>query len=270
MAAPITREQDRLDLQHHLCNLSFDNKLFFAPIGKNPQHCLDIGTGTGIWALDFADQHPSCQVLGIDLSPGQPNFVPPNLKFIIDDAEDLWIYDQKFDFIHSRMMAGSIADFPKLITSAYENLAPGGWLEFQDYGLPVKSADGTHIGTSVEQWGELLCEAGRRLGRPLGDDVSANYKRWMEEAGFVDVEELHFMWPTNSWPKDPLMKEIGRWNVVNVVDGLEGFSLALLTRALGWRKEEVDVLVAKTTAGLRDKRIHGYFPIPVVYGRKPF
>ena len=41
-----------LDLQHHLFLLTFHGKLFLAPINENPLHILDVGTGTGIWALD--------------------------------------------------------------------------------------------------------------------------------------------------------------------------------------------------------------------------
>ena len=67
------------------------------------------------------------QVIGIDLSPIQPDFVPPNLVFEIDDIEEEWEYKRKFDFIHSRMMTGSIHDWPKLIKSIYNNLNPGGW-----------------------------------------------------------------------------------------------------------------------------------------------
>lgn len=44
-------EQEREDMKHamviHLC----DGKLHFAPL-NNPQNILDIGTGTGIWAID--------------------------------------------------------------------------------------------------------------------------------------------------------------------------------------------------------------------------
>lgn len=46
--------------------------------------------------------------------------------------------------------------------------------------------------------------------------------------------------------------------------------MALLTRGLDWKKEEVDIFVAKVTSDLRDKKIHAYFPMPVTFGRKPF
>lgn len=150
------------------------------------------------------------------------------------------------------------------------NLEPGGWIELQDYGLPVRSADGTHLGTSLFLWGQLLCEAAAKIGRPLGSDASEHFEEWMKDVGFVDIQQKMFMWPTNSWPKDAFMKELGRWNQVNIIDGLEAFCLALLTRGLGWKKEEVDILVAKTTSDLRNRRIHAYFPMPVIYGRKPF
>lgn len=108
-----------------------------------------------------------------------------------------------------------------------------------------------------------------KLGRPLGSECSDHYVEWMQAAGFVDIQVKVFMWPTNGWPKDPYMKEIGRWNQINILEGLEGFCLALLTRGLGWKKEEVDVFVAKVSSDLRNRRIHAYFPMPVVFGRRP-
>jgi ubiquinone/menaquinone biosynthesis C-methylase UbiE len=31
-------------------------KLFFAPVGNNPQKVLDLGTGTGSWAIEGDSQ----------------------------------------------------------------------------------------------------------------------------------------------------------------------------------------------------------------------
>lgn len=45
-----------VDMENHLWFMTLYENLFLAPIGENPQNCLDIGTGTGIWAMDFGSQ----------------------------------------------------------------------------------------------------------------------------------------------------------------------------------------------------------------------
>jgi hypothetical protein len=47
------REQDRLDLFHSMFRHMLGNRLFLAPIKEGPLRVLDIGTGTGIWAIEF-------------------------------------------------------------------------------------------------------------------------------------------------------------------------------------------------------------------------
>lgn len=39
---------------HHIYRLLLGGDLHLAPI-KDPKRVLDIGTGTGIWAIDFAE-----------------------------------------------------------------------------------------------------------------------------------------------------------------------------------------------------------------------
>jgi hypothetical protein len=112
-------ELDRLDIQHHLFFLTFGCKLFISPITQT-KRVLDAGTGTGIWAMQFADKYPEAEVFGIDLSPIQPKFVPPNLTFIIDDLEeDYWTCGANFDFIYSRMMTASFRDWPRFLASSF-------------------------------------------------------------------------------------------------------------------------------------------------------
>ena len=58
-------EQDRLDLQHEMFLFTFGRNLYNAPIEKDKlKEVLDLGTGTGIWAVDFADEFPGAQVVG--------------------------------------------------------------------------------------------------------------------------------------------------------------------------------------------------------------
>lgn len=91
----------------------------------------------------------------------------------------------------------------------------------------------------------------------------------MADAGFIDIVEIPFMWPQNRWPKDKHFKELGLWTRENFTSGAEAMSLALLTRGLGWTREEVVVFVARVKNDMRDPRIHAYWPLYVVYGRKP-
>lgn len=71
-----------MDLQHLLYLETTHGKLFLAPLRENPRRCLDLMTGTGNWAIDFADAFPMCDVLGTDLSPIQPQYVPVNCRYV--------------------------------------------------------------------------------------------------------------------------------------------------------------------------------------------
>lgn len=61
------REQERMNMVHHMFKLVLGGKLFLAPIQPGPLRVLDIGTGTGIWAIDLADQFPSAELVCHDL-----------------------------------------------------------------------------------------------------------------------------------------------------------------------------------------------------------
>jgi len=113
-------ELERLDLMHGLFALINDNKLHLAPIGASPQRILDVGAGTGVWWIEMGDLYPSAEIIGIDLSGDMPAFVPPNVKFEIDDAEEPWTFSQLFDYIHTRYMTGGIKDWPAYIEQCFK------------------------------------------------------------------------------------------------------------------------------------------------------
>lgn len=66
---------DQPDLQHNICILTQDNKLFISPAGLDRplKRVLDAGCGTCIWSVDLADEFPEVSVCGVDLSPIQPD-----------------------------------------------------------------------------------------------------------------------------------------------------------------------------------------------------
>ncbi|KAN0088992.1 S-adenosyl-L-methionine-dependent methyltransferase [Hyaloscypha variabilis] len=261
-------ERDRLDLQHHLFQLMFGGKIFTAPIDRTKLHrVLDVGTGTGIWAIDMGDAYPEAEVYGVDVSPIQPQFTPPNVKFEIDDLEKPWTFSEGFDFIFSRMITGSFANWKEYIFRCFEFTNPGGYLELQDICLPIHCDDDTLKGTNLEKYGELLLEGSVKLGLALNSALTT--KKLMEEAGFVDVVEVIYKWPLNRWPANKHMKEIGLWAHEVTISNLSGLSIALFTHGLGWRIEELEVFLADVRKDMKNSRIHSYWPIYIVHGRKP-
>jgi hypothetical protein len=66
------------------------------------------------------DEYPEAEIQGIDLSPIQPQWVPPNVQFMVDDAEAEWLFPaESLDYIHIRHMTSSIRDWPTLLSRAY-------------------------------------------------------------------------------------------------------------------------------------------------------
>lgn len=261
-------ELERLDLEHNLFLLTLDNKLCLCPKSEGAKRVLDIGTGTGIWAIDYADRYPEAEVIGVDLSPVAPVWVPDNCTFEVDDVEKEWVWSKPFDFIFSRMLGGSFAATQAFINKAYNHLEPGGYLEMIDMALPVSSDDGTltedHF---LHKMSVMTVEAAKNLGRPI--HLAPEYKEMFEKAGFEDVTLKRFKWPSNIWPKDPKFKEMGRWNIANIDPGLEGLTLFLFTHGLGMSKEETLAYCAGARKEIRDVKIHAYWPLVICYGKKP-
>lgn len=147
-----------------------------------------------MWAIDFADEHPQAEVIGTDISPIQPTWIPPNLRFEMEDCTTAWTFSPAtFDYIHLRYLVGSIADWTELFKEAYAATKPGGWVESFE-GSPHMVADDGSVPekSAISQWGRFFEEGGRAMGRTfmvIGDGIQ---RRAMEEAGFVDIGEWDF------------------------------------------------------------------------------
>ena len=148
-------------------------------------------------------------------------------------------------------------------------MAPGGYLEFQDYGCEIFLSDGTKLDGinpdhAISDYIFHVTSAAERAKRPLR--VGRGVADRMRKAGFVDVEEKTAIWPLGTWPKQKALKEVGRWGMVGMVEGAYPFGLYLLTRE-GWTPEEVRKLVDDALAST--KKHNYYFQAWFVYGKKP-
>lgn len=143
---------------------------------------------------DFADQYPGAEVVGVDVSPTQPQWIPPNLKFEHDDVSQPWTYKpDTFDYIHMRWLVGNIEDWYELFKEIFRALKPGGYFESKESSAIITSDDGTVTEDSaLSQWGKVFNQAGKKWGRSfliVEDDIQ---RKAMEAAGFVDIKEYPF------------------------------------------------------------------------------
>ena len=119
------------------------------------------------------------------------------------------------------------------------------------------SDDGTVLPESMfDQWGKTSLLLGDKFGKSLRvvDEAKGN----MQAAGFVDIVEHRWKLPIGGWPADKRFKEIGQYNRIHCEQGIEGWSIYLLTTVLQWSVEEVQIYLAKMRTALKDRKIHAY------------
>lgn len=195
-------------------------------------------------------------MIGNDLSPIQPSFVPPNLQFVIDDFEQDWP-EERFDFIHARQLAGAVRDWQRLIKQAYDHLKPGGYFEAKDFAVSAWSSDNTlKEDSEYMKYLNNLHAAGDKTGKKM--NIAPELKGLIKKAGFEDVTEKVYLIPLGPWPKDQKLKELGKWVSVSTQDAVEAYGLRLYTQVLGWSPDPARIHFALVKAQLRRPSVHAY------------
>ncbi|EXJ84138.1 hypothetical protein A1O3_04805 [Capronia epimyces CBS 606.96] len=262
-------EQDRLDLTHHLFTLVLQGGYCMTRL-DSPEAILDVGTGTGIWAIDMADLYPSAIVTGTDLSPIQPQWVPPNARFEVDDANEEWTFpEQHFDFIHARTICAGIRDFPQFLAKCYAHLKPGGKIEVSEGRANFFCDDDTFPADSYTRtWLDELHRCAALVH--LDIDHIPKVPEELERAGFVSVEFVQKHVPVGTWPKDKSLKVIGKiFREQFVASALEAYSLKLLCEVGNWSLPEFQVLCANVRRELTENKMHLYTFWSVASRRHP-
>ncbi|KXH48255.1 UMTA methyltransferase [Colletotrichum salicis] len=235
---------------------------------------LDIGTGTGLWAVEIGDIFTGAEVVGNDLGACYTAKAPPNVRFEVDDVESPWV-EQKYDYIMCRYMVGSILDRPKLVKNIYDRLRldeishlnPGGWAEFQEMICEYYSDDGTYTAKHATWgWNKTLVRTLESIGRD--PNPAAKVKGWVVDAGFQSVFHQKFKLPIGPSPKDPHYKEVSLLNLAQNLEGLEAFSMRLMCGVLGRTREEALAQIQEVRKGLKSGVFHALFDLHVLYGQK--
>jgi hypothetical protein len=106
---------------------------------------------------------------------------------------------------------------------------------------------------------ELMTAATKVLGKDWSR--AGKYKDYFKEAGLVDIVEQKFQWPVGTWARGKKEKTLGMWYREDLLSGLHGFTVAVLTRGLGMSLAEVEVLLVGVRGDIKNNKIHTYLPL---------
>ncbi|KAI9163986.1 Secondary metabolism regulator LAE1 [Paramyrothecium foliicola] len=284
-------EARRMALQHELFKLCLGGALVSAKLplantantnGHHTFDILDVGTGSGLWAIEMAQTYPQVRILGTDLSSALlPKEVPPNLTFEIADAAEPWP-PRQYDFIHMRnLTGGGIRDWGALMRSAYEHLKPGGQLEFtevrprffdvdndpENAALPdLDAGEKPRIGAACLEFEVTLAEMCMSI--QLDIDPVPRVTQWLTELGAEGIRERADWLPVYAWGSDPVTRRKGELLGEMIDTGLENWTMYLFGMC-GWKDEETRELLERVKQERRDPKLRCYASLSFITGRKP-
>lgn len=243
-----------------------------------------------------ADRFPSAHVLGLDLTPIQPLWVPPNVEFLVDDCYQDWLSHETADLVHFRFMAIVLRDIPCVVEHAYKyvhspvpgpvyspillcpsdqashspsvrSLKPGGWIEFQELqGLPYCDDDTMGDDDPFKRLYEIAKDAYSKFG--MSTTIAAELEPYLRRAGFTNIHCKVLKVPIGVWARDETMRLIGLYQKTAVTE----FMSTLAGRpfeALGMSAAEAQLTLAMARKSLEDVGVHRYFTYHFWWAQKP-
>lgn len=255
---PVDRqESDRLNFQHHLLYNATGNH-YFAPLPGQLDSILDVGCGTGIWAVELAKLYPDARVQGVDLIEASFGKIsrPINCTFSIADVlKGLPYPPRSFAYVHQRFLVAGIKanDWPQVVAELTRVTRPGGWLELVEVSGRFDSPGPQTL--------EFM-EAGNRLSVALGfrPDMMEQLDHLLLGAGIAEVETQILPVPVGEWGG-----RIGQSLMKNMLTGYSAMKPAYCQQ-LGMRPEKFDQYLRNMT--VEWSQYHSSFLFFAAYGRR--
>ena len=258
-------EQTRLAITHQIYLPALDDQLMLGLIPRSAKRILDIGTGTGDWAIGIAERFPKAEIIATDITNAfQPASAPPNVFFELDDAQNEWAYNEPFHFIHMRNLSGAFSNWGAIYAEVYKNLRRGGSFEIADRGAIQYKRETPNSNTSI--FNGAIQSAAEKSGRPL--DLDHLKKPMFDNAGLSVTKTRVIEIPLGTYDPDPRKKLAGKMAMIATLEGLEAVSLRLLTKHLGWKVEDVRELCEKVQEEIMRPDARAFIQFHFVIARK--
>ncbi len=258
-------EQTRLAIAHQAYLPALDDQLTLGLIPRSAKRILDIGTGTGDWAIGVAERFPMAEIIATDITNAfQPPSAPPNVFFELDDAQNEWAYNEPFDFIHMRNLSGAFSNWGAIYAEVSKNLRRAGSFEIADRGPIQFKQETPNSNTSI--FNGAIQSAADKSGRPLNLDHLK--KPALANAGLSVTKSRVLEIPLGTYDPDPRKKVAGKMAMIAALEGLEAVSLRLLTKHLGWKEKDVRELCGKVQEEVMRPGARAFIHVHFVIARK--
>jgi len=260
-------EINRLDFQHYLLRAGSGGN-YLAPV-RQPADVLDVGSGSGRWAMEVATNFPTARVIGMDLVPPAVDEAtilghgmdqrPPNYSFAPGNIlEGLPFPDASFDFVHQRLLITAITKdrWPSVIQELARVTRPGGWVELAECGVPEAGGPG-YMGL-WNTWIAFL--ATRNVDFTIGHDIG----QMLNSGGLTNIGQRVLYYPMGNWG--------GRIGRASATDCLAvGKALKAGVIAAGVCSEpEYDRLYSLAENEFASRRGRGVLPFYIACGKRAF
>jgi ubiquinone/menaquinone biosynthesis C-methylase UbiE len=252
-------ELSRLDFQHYMLRYALRGN--FAPPIEDPRAIVDIGSGTGRWALEMAQLFPQARVVAVDLvappdaSGATAGHRPPNYTFVEGNVlQGLPFEDGAFDFTHQRALLGAIpeAAWPGVARELARVTRSGGWVQL------IEPAPAPHGGPGMNALAQWTQQASMRRG--INTAVGAQVGEFLRQAGLQEIHAREIEIPMGG--QAGRLGVMAETNYFSLFSSTRNFIVAMgVTDAASY-----DAALAQAHAEL--DRSHYVSPYYLAYGRK--
>jgi SAM-dependent methyltransferase len=250
-------EIDRLDVQHYALREALRGNIL-APV-ENPARVLDVGSGTGQWGFDLAEQFPGALVVGLDLLASKPDR-PPGYRCVKGNLlQGLPFGRDRFDLVHQRLLLAGVplSSWQAVVRELARVARPGGWVELVEPMMMNVHQPGPMTARLVGLAQELAASRGLDPGRVVFDSLDGYLRR----AGLTSVARQEISLPMGEWG--------GRLGALMASDARAAFTrVSELLSARSWISENESHDLVQQAAS-EWERYRTSWTVAIAFGRKP-